>query len=190
MSLNTDSINTEVFRHFPVLHTPRLLLREVMPEDAEEIFRMRSNPNVNRFIAREEMQDVDDAQKLVEKVRGNYAAQNGIAWAAQLRGSGNIIGTCGFNRIEHANLRAELGGELSPELWGKNIAFEGVKEIVRFGMKELNLHSIEARIMAGNLGAVALVEKLGFVKEAHFREHIYFNGKYCDLLVYSLVKGK
>src|ERR1051326_5247884 len=107
MSLNTDSINTEVFRHFPVLHTPRLLLREVMPEDAEEIFRMRSNPNVNRFIAREEMQDVDDAQKLVEKVRGNYAAQNGIAWAAQLRGSGNIIGTCGFNRIEHANLRAE-----------------------------------------------------------------------------------
>jgi ribosomal-protein-alanine N-acetyltransferase len=183
------SLNNGVFRDFPVLHTSRLLLREILPGDAADIFEQHNNTNVNRFVAREEMKAVKEAEKFVTDTRKKYKTQQGIMWAAQLRGSGNIIGTCGFTRIEHANLRAELAGELSPEWWGKNIAMEGVKEIVKFGMQILNLHSIETRIQSGNLGAVFLMEKLGFVKEGHFRERIFHNGKFHDLLVYSLIKG-
>src|SRR5207248_1032904 len=128
------------------------------------------------------------AKKLILKVREDYSQKRSIGWAAEIRGSGPIIGTCGFVRIEPGNLRAEIGGELSPDYWGKNIALEAVKEIVRFGLHEMNLHSIEAKVQAGNLGAVFLLEKLGFVKEGHLREHIYHHGKYTDLLIYSRIK--
>ena len=186
--VSVETINLEVFRQFPVLHTPRLLLRQLNVSDSNEIFAIRSNPNVNRFIGREEMQESKTAEQLINDTLDRYKTHQSIAWAAELRGNTKIIGACGFNRIEHHNLRAELGGELSPEYWGKNIALEAVKEIIRFGLNEMNLHSIEARIQSGNLGAVHLVEKLGFVKEGHFRDHIYFKGKFHDLLVYSKVK--
>jgi ribosomal-protein-alanine N-acetyltransferase len=50
------------------------------------------------------------------------------------------------------------------------------------------LHSIEANINPDNLASANLLEKNGFKKEAHFRENFYYNGKFLDSLIYSLVR--
>ena len=101
----------------------------------------------------------------------------------------DIIGTCGLRDFDFPNLRAEIGGELSVEYWGKNIALEAVSKIVEFGLDKLNLHTIEAKVNPENRGAIFLLEQIGFQKEAHFRDRIYFNGKFSDMAVYTLVKG-
>jgi RimJ/RimL family protein N-acetyltransferase len=33
------------------------------------------------------------------------------------------------------------------------------------------------------------MERLGFVKEAHFKDRILFNNSYYDMAVYTLIKG-
>lgn len=181
--------NEDVFKQFPILKTQRLTLREIRVEDAKRIFDMRSNGRVNQFIARPNMQSADDATKLAERTIAAYQNKQAIGWAGILRDSQEIIGTCGFNSIDVMNLRAEIGGEMATEYWGKNIAQEAVREILRFGLYEMNLHSIEAKVSPQNKSAIYVLEHLGFEKEAHYKDRIYFNGNFIDMAVYTLIKG-
>lgn len=178
-------INTAVFDSFPELRTERLLLRAISTSDAERIFQMRSNGMVNRFIPRPQMTAREDAAALVEKTNLAFQNKQAIGWAGILRDNGDIIGTCGFNQIDVPNMRAEIGGELSTEYWGKNIAIEAVQTIIQFGFDTLNLHSVEAKVSPENRGAVFLLESLGFMKEAHYRDRVFFKGKFSDMAVYT-----
>lgn len=184
-----ETFNHEVFSSFPIIKTDRLTLREIRPEDAKRIFDMRSNGRVNTFITRQNMQHQEDAKALAERTINAYNNKQAIGWAGILRDNQEIIGTCGFNMIDTYNLRAEIGGEMATEYWGKNIAIEAVQAIIQFGLNTMNLHSIEAKVSPQNRSAIYLMEKLGFVKEAHFKDRILFNNSYYDMAVYTLIKG-
>ena len=181
-------LNLKVFEQFPHLTTKRLRLRDIRLQDAAAIFSMRSNGRVNQFIPRPEMSAPEQAEQLVVKTREAFLNHAGIGWAAMLRDKEECIGTCGYNSIDLLNHRAEIGGEMATEYWGKQIAQEAVKEILRFGMEEIGFHTIEAKVSPLNRGAVFILESLGFVKEAHFKDRIYFQGKYSDMAVYTLHK--
>lgn len=182
-------INKSVFDRFPVLQTKRLTLREIRPEDADEIFKMRTNGRVNQFIARPEMENLDSSKELVRKTIEAYKNLQGIGWAGVRQDGGSIIGTCGFNSIDYPNLRAEIGGEMSTDHWGKKLAFEAVEAIVNFGLFEMNLHSIEAKVQPGNRGAIYVLSQLGFEKEGHHVDRIFYKGKFLDMAIYTKVKG-
>lgn len=181
-------INQTVFDQFPTIQTERLLLRQIQLKDARQIMQMRQNNRVNQFIARNSMTGIDAAEELAKKTADAFDSKTGIAWAGILRDGSEIIGTCGFNRIDYLNNRAEIGGELSVDYWGKNIALEAVQVIVSFGFEKMNLHAIEAFVSPANRGAIYLLESLGFEKEAHFKERVYFNGVYSDLAVYTIFR--
>ncbi|MGV3610773.1 MAG: GNAT family N-acetyltransferase [Fluviicola sp.] len=181
-------INPTVFDQFPIIQTERLLLRQIQLKDAVEIMHMRQNKRVNQFITRDSMSGIEAAEELVKKTADAFESKAGIGWAGILRDGSEIIGTCGFNRIDYPNNRAEIGGELSVDYWGKNIAVEAVKAIVSFGFEQMNLHAIEAFVSPENRGAIYLLESLGFEKEAHFKDRIYFNEVYSDMAVYTLFK--
>lgn len=182
-------MNANVFEQFPVLKTKRLTLREIQPSDSLEIFKMRASGRVNQFITRENMMTIESSRELIEKTLAAYQNKQAIAWAGILRENKNIIGTCGFNQIDFLNHRAEIGGELSVDYWGKNIAIEAVEAIVKFGLETINLHTIEAKVSPSNRGAIYLLENIGFKKEAHFVDRIFFRERYSDMAVYTLIKG-
>lgn len=177
------------FEAFPELRTDRLTLREVKMTDAAAIFKMRSNGRVNQFIARRNIHSLDDSIDLIHKTMQLYENKTGIGWAGVLRDGKEIIGTCGFNSIDFQNHRAEIGGELSVDFWGKNIALEAVEAIIHFGLNQLDLHTIEAKVSPNNRGAIFLLENMGFEKEAHFKDRIFFEGNFIDMAVYTLIKG-
>lgn len=182
-------LNIDVFEEFPILKTERLTLREIRKSDAQEIFQMRASGRVNEFIARPTLDSLENSISLAERTIQAFQNKQAIGWAGILRDNQEIIGTCGFNQIDFQNLRAEFGGEMAVNYWGKNIALEAVVAILEFGLNQLNLHTIEAKVSPNNRGAIFLLEKLGFQKEAHFVDRIYFKGDFLDMAVYTLVKG-
>ncbi len=187
--MSLDKVNTSVFEEFPVMETRRLTLRSIALTDAESIFGMRSNAAVNRFIARDSMFSSDSAVTLVKKTTEAFDNQLDIGWAGVLRNQNSIIGTCGFNSIDYPNLRAEIGGEMAANYWGKHLALEATNAIVQFGFDQLKLHSIEAKVNPNNRGAIFLLKQLGFEQEALFKDRIYFNKAYQDMAVYTVFKS-
>jgi ribosomal-protein-alanine N-acetyltransferase len=182
-------LNHSVFEQFPVLTTARLTLRDIRLSDAGQIFAMRASGRVNQFFARPDMEEPGQAAALVERVRTAYEQRQAIAFAGALRNSETIIGTCGFNNIDFPNLRAEIGGELDVQFWGKHLAQEAVEAIVRFGFEVFGLHSIEAKVSPDNRGAIFLLEQLGFRKEGHLKDRIWYNNEFRDLAIYTAIRS-
>jgi ribosomal-protein-alanine N-acetyltransferase len=100
------------------------------------------------------------------------------------------IGTICFWHMEPNNYRAEIGYMLHPNHWRKGILSEAIEKIIDYGLNVLNLHSIAANVNPNNAASIALLEKFGFKKEAHFTENWYYNDRFLDSAIYCKVKGK
>ncbi|MBI1307904.1 MAG: GNAT family N-acetyltransferase [Bacteroidetes bacterium] len=176
------------FSYFPVLETRRLTMKQLTPEFANEILAMRSNQRISEFIFRPPMQSADEALELIKKVENTFSNKQGIAWTGFLKEEKTIIGTCGFNSIDHPNNHAEIGGEMAVEYWGRRLPQEALFAVLNFGFTKMNLHTIEAKILPGNRSTVFWLEKFGFVREALYRDRIFHNNSYHDMAVYTLHK--
>ena len=175
------------FTPFPVLETPRLLLRRMTDNDAEGVFRLRSNPETMKYVPRPLAQTIDDALAHVAMIDSKIENNEGINWAITFKDSNDFIGIIGIFRIEFENYRAEIGYMLLPEYHGQGIASEAIARVVRYGFEDMKLHSIEAIIDPGNTASAKVLEKNDFVKEAHLRENAFYNGRFLDTVIYSIL---
>ena len=78
------------------VETERLILREFVPEDAERMFLLDSNPEVMRFLGRNTVTKVEESSEIIEKIRKQYR-ENGIGrWAVVEKSSNLLIGWGGL----------------------------------------------------------------------------------------------
>jgi ribosomal-protein-alanine N-acetyltransferase len=176
------------FNPFPEIKTERLLLRRLIKEDTEQIFKLRSNENVMKFIGKSPVTSMDEAIAFFDLVNNSLENNSGISWAIALKESPEkMIGTIGLWRLIKENFRAEVGYMLLPEYWKKGLAKEALLKVIDFGFNEMKLHSIEAHISPRNTASALLLEKTGFAKEAYFKEDFYFDGAFEDTAIYSLL---
>ncbi len=176
------------FSVFPTLYTDRLILREMTAADAPALFAMRSNPEIMKYIDRPKPATVDDIKELIQTMVLNKEKGDGISWGIFLKKNPEVnIGNIGLFRIIAAHYRAEVGYMLSQDYHLKGIMYEAIQKVIEYGFNNMNLHSIEANINPENTASQKLLEKAGFVREAYFKENYYFNGKFLDSAIYSLV---
>ena len=174
------------FTPFPELRTARLLLRKLEKADANEIFFLRSNEDVLRYLGKEPAKTVKEAEEFIEQIIKNIDDNESILWGvALLKDPSVIIGTICLWNIRKENYRSEIGYILHPEHWRKGIMKEAINCVVEYGFNILGLHSIEALLSSGNIASSAVLESNGFVKEGHLKESFYFKGEFDDTLIYS-----
>jgi ribosomal-protein-alanine N-acetyltransferase len=183
------ALNESAFDAFPMLETERLILREIRPEDAPDLFRIYSDPLVMRYWGSAPMRSLDEARRKIADTADAFRAREGIRWAIMRRDDDRLLGSCGHWRLVRQHLRSEIGYELAPEQWGQAIMPEAVGAILRFGFERLGLHSVEAQIEPNNQGSRRVLEKLGFTQEGYFRQNYYFDGQFTDTAVFSLLKA-
>ncbi|MFV5696262.1 GNAT family N-acetyltransferase [Flavobacterium sp. LB3P122] len=175
------------FNPFPNLETERLLLRRVDASDVNEIFDLRSNSETMKYIPRPLVKTIEDALEHIDMIDNKIETNEGINWAITLKNDPKLIGIIGHYRIKPEHFRAEIGYMLLPEFNGKGIMPEAVKEAVRYGFEVMQLHSIEAIIDPENFGSEKVLQKSGFVKEAHLKENEFYNGRFLDTVIYSIL---
>lgn len=174
------------FDPFPVLHTSRLLLRRITEADVPALFRMRSDPEVMRYVARPLCQTEDDAAAIFRMMEEKVQANTGINWAVSWQHQpDSFLGVIGIFRLDAENHRGEVGYMLLPGYWGQGVVSELIPVVMRYGFGTLGLHSLEATIDPDNRASRRVLEKSGFVQEAHFRENWYFEGQFLDSVVLS-----
>ena len=181
-------INKNIFKSFPEFDSDRLHFRKINFVDANDIFFIRSNDDVMRFMDVPRHYSITDSEKLIQSIIESYKNETGITWGIIEKQSNEFIGYIGFIRMTSEHCRAEIGYVLKPAYWGKGFMYESINKIVRFGLGEMNLHSIEANVNPLNDKSLKVLEKIGFIKEAYFRENYLFNGKFLDSVIYSLLE--
>ncbi|MEL1252398.1 GNAT family N-acetyltransferase [Flavobacterium sp. DGU38] len=175
------------FTPFPVIETERLILRQITNNDVNEVFELRSNPETMKYIPRPLVKTTEDALEHIAMIEEKIISNTGINWGITLKGSSKLLGLIGFYRIQPENYRAEIGYMLLPDFHGKGIIPEAVNRLITYGFNDLKLHSIEAVIDPKNTASEKVLQKCGFVKEAHLKECDFFEGKFLDKVIYSLL---
>jgi len=183
-----NEININVFKNFPEFESRRLRFRKIILDDAKEIFLIRSNDDVMRYMDVPRHYSVSDSEKLLQSIEESLKNENGINWAIIEKDSNAFIGYIGFIRIFSEHCRAEIGYALKPEYWGKGYMYETINRLVKFGFEEIKLHSIEANVNPMNERSKKVLERVGFKKEAYFRENYLFDNKFLDSTIYSLLE--
>ena len=178
------------FTPFPNLLTKRLNLRQIKPTDENEIFFLRSNERVMRYIDRPRAKSVDDSRQFIKSINEAIAKSDTIVWAITLKNDPKLIGTIGFVQIFKEHFRAEIGFVLHPDFHGKGIMHKAISKVLEYGFDKMKLHSVEANVNPDNLASIKLLEKNSFVREAYFKENYFYNGKFLDSAIYSLIKRK
>jgi len=172
-----EKIVDHVFVSQPIqIHaiTPRLFLREILPEDAADMYEMDADPEVHRYIENNPITSLQEEREVIEKIRKQYA-ENGIGrWAVIDKLSAECLGWCGIKwHKETMNGRAdffELGYRFKQKHWGKGYASEAAGEVLRYGFDILRASEIVALNICGNHRSERVLTKLGFVLLHEFQE--------------------
>lgn len=175
------------FTPFPNLETDRLILRRVDANDASAIFELRSNAETMKYIPRPLLKTNEDALEHIAMIDAKIENNEGINWAITLKNEPELIGLLGFYRIKPENYRAEIGYMLLPAFSGKGIISEAINEVINYGFKTMLLHSVEGVIDPANLASAKVLQKNGFIKEAHLKENEFFEGHFWDSVIYSKI---
>lgn len=77
-----------------------------------------------------------------------------------------------------------------PEFQGRGIVTESIQALVDYAFNGMKLHSVEAVIDPDNTASEKVLQKCSFVKEAHFKENEFYEGKFWDSVIYSILNKK
>ena len=167
-----------IFSRIPILETERLTLRKLRIDDAEDMFDYARRADVTTYLTWECHPDSAYTREYLQYVQKQYEDGEFYDWAVVHKGTGRMIGTCGFTSFDDDNNAGELGYVLNPDFHGQGLMPEAVREVMKFGFLRLNLHRITARYMEGNLPSRRVMEKVGMSFEGTFRRAVYIKGDY------------
>ncbi len=179
---------------FPVLHTSRLLLREITPDDAPALFAMHGDAHLMRFYGSNPLPDLASAQNLVRVFAKWRTDPNpGIRWGIQRidpngESDATLIGTCGLFKWNPDWRKCTVGYELLGNAQGHGYMREALEAALTWGFDQMRLNRVEAQIHPDNAASIKLVQQLNFIEEGRQREGAFFGGRYHDMLEFALLK--
>jgi ribosomal-protein-alanine N-acetyltransferase len=145
------------FSPFPVLTTERFVLRPLEIKDAKEIFLLRSDEMINRFLDRKRAKSLEDARQFIQKITDGMAKGEAIFWVIALKDNLQFTGTICLWNLSYEKSSAEVGFELLPAFHGKKIIQEVLPKIIEYGFGIMKLKEILGEVDPGNLFSIRLL---------------------------------
>ena len=174
------------FSPFPELQTDRLLLRKLSTSDVNEVFALRSDPETMKYIPRPLAKTLKDASRFINMINKAVDDNAYIHWAICRKGEPKLLGMICLIELQPENFRATLGYILAPAARNQGLMHEATQAVIDYAFNDLKFHSLQAEIDPRNSASERVLQKLNFVKEAHFIESKYWGGEFLDDVFYSL----
>lgn len=179
-------------KHYVYLETPRLVLRPLYLNDAQDVFEYSSNPNVTRYNDCEPFKAIQESTEFI-KLTQNLNADNSLSFLAIVdKNLNKVIGTVGlFRRTDLSKWSLELGYSLGESSWGKGYATEAVRSLMDYAFAILpGLERIEATCLTPNLASQRVLEKVGMQREGILRNYYKKDGYLYNSYQYSILRAE
>lgn len=149
---------------FPILITERLTLRQLSIEDQQDIFALRSDPEINKFLDRQLCKTTEDAINFINTINDNIKKNNTFYWAITLTETKTLVGTICLFDFSSENSSCEIGYELMTKFQGQGIMNEVVEVVIGYVFQTLKFKRILAITHYENTNSTNLLLKCNFVK--------------------------
>ena len=169
-----------------VLETGRLVLRRYREGDLMDLYEYLSDPEVVAFEPYKPM----GLEEVKENLKWRMSTEEMIA--VELKDTGKMIGNVYLGKREFEAL--EIGYVFNREFWGQGYALESCRALVEWAFAN-GVHRVYAECDPENAGSWKLLERLGFEREGHLKQNVWFwkdeSGKpiWKDTYLYAKVNG-
>ena len=143
-----------------ILQTKRLILRPWSENDAEELYKYASDPEVGPPAGWPPHTSVENSREIIRTVLSAPET-----YAVCLKENGKPIGSVGLHRNDLAERddEYELGYWIGKPFWGQGLIPEASRELLRYAFENLGMSRIWCGYYDGNEKSRRVQEKLGFV---------------------------
>lgn len=148
---------------FPTFITERLILRQLLERDVEEIFSLRSDATINKYLDRPPSKSLDDALSFIKQINEHLKNNPALRyWAIALKENEKLVGTICLYNISVELKKCEIGYELLQEYQGEGIMNEAASKIIDYAFSILKLEEIDALTHQDNQNSTKVLQKLHF----------------------------
>ena len=144
-----------------LLHTDRLIIRQLSEDDAPFILTLLNEPSFLRYIGDKKVRTIDDARGyILNGPRASYDRHGFGLNAVELADSLTPIGMCGLLKRDELP-DADIGFAFLPDFWNRGLAFEAATAVLQDARERLKLPRILAIVNPDNEASIKLLQKLG-----------------------------
>ena len=157
-----------------LLETARLRLRRFTMDDVDHLVELDSDPEVMRFLTGgRPTPSATVRDEHLPRLLARYDRHPGLGrWAAEDRTTGEFLGWFALDPAEDGT-QAELGYRLRRAAWGRGLATEGSRALLRHAFETVGLRRVWAETMAVNRRSRSVMEKAGLRYVRTF--HLHFD---------------
>jgi RimJ/RimL family protein N-acetyltransferase len=172
----------------PVLHGAGITLRELQLADAETLASLFGDPEVRQYIPQPPATG-SDFTRFIQWARVQRESGTILCLGIVPDGGDAAVGILQLHELEPPFRTAEWGFVLGRPYWGTGLFKRGTQLFLQFAFETVGVLRLEARAMATNARANAVLRRTGSTEEGHLRRSFLMGGEYHDDALWALLSS-
>lgn len=149
-------------KQIPTLHTTRLILRPIVPEDAAPLHRIYQTKGVLQYFPNPAPPSLEKVERFVAYQQNHWEKFGYGNWGIVSENEEEIIGWAGLQFLPETN-ETEVGYLLDAPFWGRGYATEAARVSVQFGFENFDFPEIIALVHPDNAASLRVAAKCGLL---------------------------
>ena len=168
-----------------ILKDDKVLLRAMEEDDARVLMELINDPEIeNSVYGWSYPVSLESQKRWISNLKNDTTVRYAIDY------NDSMVGVAIISSIDMKNRIANMNIKLQKLARGKGVATHAIALLIHYCFEELNLHCLTANVIERNSDSRKLWERFGFKKDGIMRERVYKNGKYHNIVAYSLLKDE
>lgn len=171
------------------ISTTRLRLRHLVASDLSDFHAYRSDPKVTQYQSFEPYSLEQAKAFLIENATYNYGHPGEwVQFGIEKINENRLIGDFAIKINPYFPELAEIGISIAHEEQQKGYAKEAILWLLDYLFAKKGIHRVTALTDVKNIASIQLLKSVGFRKEAHFIENVFFKGQWESEYQFALLK--
>jgi RimJ/RimL family protein N-acetyltransferase len=169
----------------PILHGGRVLLRPWTAGDADVVYAICQDPQIQRWTTVPSPYQRADAVSYVSEIAPQAWQDGGAVFAVGQAQDGRVLGTIGSHTLRDGV--AHVGYWTAPDARKQGYTCEALRVLTHWFLYDHGAARVELVTEPDNVASRGVAESVGFTAEGVLRSRLVLRGRRADALMYSML---
>lgn len=176
-------------KEFPEIKLNNIILRKLTLEDYDNYLDYVLDSDISKQFSFN--YDNETAKKRLEEIVAKYESEKmPYIWAIALIDTNELVGIISLDSVSFRNKSFSMACGIRNKYRNNGYAYEAGDGLARFIFNNYDMNRLQLSCLEENQVSIKMFEKAGLVFEGVAREAKYYDGKFKNKRIYSILKSE